>query len=71
MAVWQALTATATEKVRKDICSSLLLKQPVVVSSSIDRPNIHLTVIHGEALGDDEFELQDLYDFITGHPGEW
>ena len=35
-----ALTATATQDVVSDICSSLCLKQPKVSKSSFDRPNL-------------------------------
>lgn len=63
----QALTATATEAVRRDIVKSLGLREPVVVCSSIDRPNIFLSVV--SPAGDDEMELEDLFSWIAGHPG--
>ena len=39
-----ALTATATEAVRKDIVSSLKMKEPASFLASFDRPNIFLEV---------------------------
>lgn len=43
-AVFLALTATATPHVRKDIVQNLKLKDPVIMVSSFDRPNIYLDV---------------------------
>lgn len=39
-----ALTATATETVRRDIAENLRLKEPLVIVSSFDRPLLRLTV---------------------------
>lgn len=39
-----AVTATATEDVRNDICESLVMKRPVVVVRGFDRPNLTLSV---------------------------
>ncbi|XP_067649195.1 bifunctional 3'-5' exonuclease/ATP-dependent helicase WRN-like [Haliotis asinina] len=39
-----ALTATATVDVRRDICRSLKLKNPVVTCTGFDRPNLFLSV---------------------------
>lgn len=39
-----ALTATATPRVRQDICSSLNLRLPVVTITSFDRPNLYFEV---------------------------
>lgn len=39
-----ALTATATPETRDDICGVLGLRQPVVVVTSFDRPNLHFSV---------------------------
>ncbi|XP_064614138.1 bifunctional 3'-5' exonuclease/ATP-dependent helicase WRN-like [Liolophura sinensis] len=38
-----ALTATATPEVRKDICRSLKLCQPVISCTGFDRPNLYLS----------------------------
>lgn len=40
-----ALTATATKRVKEDICDTLELKQPEKVTDSFDRPNIELMVL--------------------------
>ncbi|XP_050725163.1 bifunctional 3'-5' exonuclease/ATP-dependent helicase WRN-like isoform X2 [Eriocheir sinensis] len=39
-----ALTATATQRVQRDICSVLRLRSPVVTVTSFDRPNLYLEV---------------------------
>jgi len=41
-----AVTATATQKVREDICTTLELQLPEKVIGSFDRPNISLNVVH-------------------------
>ncbi len=44
-AVMLALTATATEHVRRDICENLGMKKPSVFISSFNRENIYLEVL--------------------------
>ena len=39
-----AMTATATESVRKDICQSLNLRSPVINVTSFDRNNLFIEV---------------------------
>jgi Werner syndrome ATP-dependent helicase len=39
-----ALTATATLIVRKDICTILQLKNPIILSSNFDRPNLYISI---------------------------
>jgi RecQ family ATP-dependent DNA helicase len=39
-----ALTATATPKVQEDIITILNLKDPYIVKTTFDRPNLHITV---------------------------
>lgn len=65
----QALTATATKRVRDDVVRILKLKDPVVVTGSVDRPNIFLEVVDGDALGDEEEERIDLYEWVCDNAG--
>lgn len=43
-AVWLAITATATERVRADIASTLGLKAPRLFLGGFDRPNLNISV---------------------------
>ncbi len=61
----QALTATATARVRADITASLGLRDPVVVAASVDRPNIFMEVVDGTRWADDEAEVADLARWIS------
>ncbi|KAL3831994.1 hypothetical protein ACJMK2_023678 [Sinanodonta woodiana] len=53
-----ALTATATPEVRKDICRSLKLKNPIVICTGFDRPNLFLSVMPKK--GDVQMDLKSL-----------
>lgn len=39
-----AMTATASEKIKKDMCNILELKKPIMITGSFDRPNLYLNV---------------------------
>ncbi|ESN96687.1 hypothetical protein HELRODRAFT_189333 [Helobdella robusta] len=54
-----ALTATATPEVRKDICVSLKLVNPVITCSGFDRPNLFLSVCKksGDIIRDIQSEM--------------
>ena len=39
-----ALTATATKKIQDDICEILNLNNPVIVTSTFDRPNLYISI---------------------------
>jgi ATP-dependent DNA helicase RecQ len=58
-----ALTATASPLVRQEICDRLHLRDPVVIVTGFDRPNIHLSVrgLTGEAL-----KLRSLVEMLEG-----
>ena len=63
-AVMLALTATATEHVRRDICENLSMKNPRVFISSFNRENIFLEVLPKRNA------LQLVIDCIRKHSGE-
>src|SRR5208283_1401249 len=52
-----ALTATATDAVRRDICDQLELRDPELFITGFDRPNLRFAVIEA---GRDEAKLQEL-----------
>lgn len=54
-----AFTATATQKVREDICEQLHLREPNVVVSSFDRPNLTYRVLNQLQLVDQVREVLD------------
>lgn len=64
-AVFLALTATATESVRDDIVRNLRLKDPAVLRSSFNRPNIFLSVERRRGDGTDQ-----IADCIARHGGD-
>ena len=59
-----ALTATATEQVRRDICENLGMKKPAVFISSFNRENIYLEVLPKHK------PQQQVVDCIRKHAGE-
>ena len=61
-----ALTATASNKVQKDIIKSLNLIKPLVIKSSFDRPNLH---IHIHRKGKDIYE--DLNELLNKFKDEF
>ncbi|HOX59440.1 MAG TPA: DNA helicase RecQ [Candidatus Paceibacterota bacterium] len=59
-----ALTATATERVRKDIVTLLKLREPGCYVASFNRPNLTYRVIAKQK------PLQQVLGFLRGRPGE-
>jgi Werner syndrome ATP-dependent helicase len=61
-----ALTATASERVRQDICTSLSLRNPTMIIGSFNRPNLYIKVSakRGEA-------KSDLYELLSKYRGEY
>lgn len=61
-----AVTATATVRVRQDICSVLHLKNPLMTCSSFDRPNLYFSVkTKGSSL------MADLKPFMVRENDQW
>jgi ATP-dependent DNA helicase RecQ len=61
-----ALTATATPAVERDIIESLALQDPLVMRTSSERPNLHLSVRHCETEDDQNLALKEL---VRDEPG--
>ncbi len=59
-----ALTATADATTKQDIVTQLALKQPVVFTTSFDRPNIYLRALPGQK------RFESLLSFIQERPGK-
>ncbi|MGE5244439.1 MAG: DNA helicase RecQ [Betaproteobacteria bacterium] len=59
-----AFTATATERVRRDIVSELRLEQPEILVGSFDRPNLVYRVLRRGSL------QRQLFDVLGRHDGE-
>ena len=57
-----AFTATATPDVRKDIASNLGLRDPLVVVTGFNRPNLRLETVHTRGAGDRMEELRRRLD---------
>ena len=60
-----AFTATATERVRQDICEILGLRQPVLHQRGFDRDNLTYAVIPSDKNRD-----QDIEGFLHEHPDD-
>ena len=60
-----ALTATATEMVKADVCSILHLRDPAFIQASFDRPNLIYSVLPKTST-----VLQEIALFIQKHPSE-
>ena len=61
---FHAFTATATERVRRDIVSELRLREPAVLVGSFDRPNLTYRVLRRGNL------QRQLADILARHEGE-
>ena len=61
-----AFTATATERVRRDIVSLLRLRDPKVTVTGFDRPNLYFDVIRMET----KRKASWVASYITAHPDE-
>jgi ATP-dependent DNA helicase RecQ len=59
-----AYTATATERVRRDICAQLALRDPEVLVGNFDRPNLTYRVLPRQN------ELRQVLEVIERHPDE-
>lgn len=59
-----ALTATATEEVKRDIVSQLLLKDPFLVKASFDRPNLHFSMQMKKDV------MKQLREFLAKHSSD-
>jgi len=63
-----AFTATATQRVAKDIARRLGLTEPVVVQTGFDRPNISFTVVSCNGAADEKARLIDLLSDPESRP---
>jgi ATP-dependent DNA helicase RecQ len=63
-AALHAYTATATERVRQDICNQLALRDAEVLVGNFDRPNLTYRVLPRQN------ELKQVLEVIERHPGE-
>ncbi len=59
-----ALTATATDEVKRDIAAQLLLKDPLLIKASFDRPNLSF------AIQLKKNPMDQLRSFLAKHPDE-
>ena len=58
-----AMTATATPSLRHDLCESLRLVDPVVISTGVNRPNLRITV---RQVSGDSAKIQALRILLLG-----
>ncbi len=65
-AVWLAVTATATERVRDDIRKNLSLQSPEIFLGGFDRPNLRISV---EAKQDARGRIVDFVEARAGQSG--
>jgi ATP-dependent DNA helicase RecQ len=63
-----AFTATATSKVRDEICAQLQLREPTVLIGDFDRPNLFLSVEHRRHSG--KHSMYQLHDWIVATVGK-
>jgi ATP-dependent DNA helicase RecQ len=63
-AALHAYTATATERVRVDICTQLALRDPEVLVGNFDRPNLTYRVLPRQN------EIKQVLEVIERHPNE-
>jgi ATP-dependent DNA helicase RecQ len=61
-----AYTATATERVREDICKQLALKDPEVLVGNFDRPNLNYRVLPRQDLGQQVMTVLDRHKNEAG-----
>ncbi|MDO4575864.1 MAG: RecQ family ATP-dependent DNA helicase [Planctomycetia bacterium] len=61
-----ALTATATDEVRRDILDLLDMREPALFIRGFARPNLYYEV---EQVGGDASKREALLDFLERHPG--
>lgn len=59
-----AFTATATQRVRSDICTQLALRQPEILVGNFDRPNLNYRVLPRQDMG------QQIMEVLDRHRGE-
>lgn len=61
-----AFTATATERVRKDILKHLKLEKPICTVTGFDRPNLYFEVRHPQKRTEELYEILDEHAGLSG-----
>ena len=64
-----AFTATATDEVRSDVCRILGLRDPLVITTGFDRPNLYFGVRSVRTVDQKNAELLDLLSNRSGQSG--